>query len=50
MNEEFKISDKFIDINSSEKEVFTVTETDSDGVYDEEGWYRLNKNCEKIIS
>ena len=48
-NTKFKIGDKFIDINSNKtNEKFTVTKIDSKGVYDEDGWYRLNKNCRRI--
>lgn len=46
-NTKFSIGDKFIDINSNKKDKFTVAKTDSSGVYDEDGWYRLNKNCKK---
>lgn len=50
-NTEFDIDDKFIDINSNNtKEKFTVKKTDAKGVYDEKGWYRLNKNCKKVKS
>lgn len=44
----FKVGDKFIDINSNNDEEFTVSKVDSDGVYDEHGWYRLSKNCKKV--
>jgi hypothetical protein len=44
----FKIGDKFIDINSNNDEVFTVSKVDGNGVYDEHGWYRLSKNCKKV--
>jgi hypothetical protein len=43
-----KIGDKFLDINSNNNDVFTVSKVDEDGVYDENGWYRLLKNCKKI--
>jgi len=44
----FKVGDKFIDINSNNDEVFTVSKVDDDGVYDEHGWYRLLKNCKRV--
>ncbi|MFZ4800218.1 MAG: hypothetical protein ACOYMA_22200 [Bacteroidia bacterium] len=44
----FKIGDKFIDINSNNDEVFTVSKVDGNGVYDKHGWYRLSKNCKKV--
>jgi len=48
-NSKFKVGDKFIDVNSKYKdEKFTVTRVDKEGVYDEHGWYRLNKNCKKV--
>ena len=46
-NPKFKIGDVFTDLNVIPKyknEKFTVTKVDYDGVYDQHGWYRLNKN------
>jgi hypothetical protein len=48
MDSTFKVGDKFIDINSNNDDVFTVSKVDNDGVYDEHGWYRLSKNCKKV--
>lgn len=42
-----KLGDSFTDINSETNEIFKVTNVDNDGVYDENVWYRLSKNCKK---
>jgi len=44
--------DKFVDNNSNKDTIFTVKSIECDGnvcgVYDENGWFRLMKNCKKV--